>query len=78
MADKIKKGYPAYDDDKFYDMGPVVSSTDCTGLIPTPPASEAEAESYAEIFNIPQSTEKVDNGLQNIKKTKNNEDLNRK
>ncbi len=40
-------------DDKFFDPNIVVSSTDCTGLIPSPPLSEDEAESYAEIYDIP-------------------------
>ena len=75
MRDKKKHGYPAYDDDKFYEMGSVASASDCTGLIPTPPTSESEAESYAELLNIPQPTEPVNNGLQKLKKTKNNNDV---
>ena len=31
----------------------VAASTDLTGLIPTPPADEAEAESYADIHKVP-------------------------
>jgi hypothetical protein len=45
------KGYPPYDDDKYYDLNQVVSANDCTGLTPTPPASESEAESYADLMN---------------------------
>lgn len=67
MADKKKKGYPAYDDDKFYDVETVVSSGDSTGLVPTPPKSENEAESYSDILNIPQPKGKVDNGFQHIR-----------
>lgn len=70
---KEKTGYPPYDDDKFYDNTPPASSMDCTGLEHKPPISDDEAEFYGELYNIPQSTQKVNNGLQNIKKTKNNE-----
>lgn len=76
MKEKKKHGYPAYDDDKFYDMGSIASASDCTGLIPAAPANEAEAESYAELYNIPEPTDaSVNNGLQKLKKTKNNEDV---
>ncbi|MCC8049181.1 MAG: hypothetical protein LIP10_00785 [Clostridiales bacterium] len=30
--------------------GSVSSDTECTGLMPTPPASEAEMESYEELY----------------------------
>jgi hypothetical protein len=70
-------GYPLYDNDDSDDTTPIASSMDCTGLQPTPPKNEGEAESYAQMYNIPQQTDKVDNGLQNIKKTKNNEDVER-
>lgn len=73
MDKKIKNGYPLYDDDKFYDMGSVASASDCTGLIPSPPVNEEEAESYAELYNIPQPTDEINNGLQNIKKPNNND-----
>ena len=36
----------ALDEDLFYDIDLVASATECTGLIPTPPLSEEEAESY--------------------------------
>jgi hypothetical protein len=32
----------------------VVSSTDCTGLIPSMPKSEEEIESYNDIYKIPE------------------------
>lgn len=32
----------------------VVSSTDCTGLIPSMPKSEEEIESYNNIYKIPE------------------------
>lgn len=34
----------------------VVSSTGCTGLIPTPPEDEPEAEAYTELYHIPRPT----------------------
>ena len=58
------KGYPPYDDDKFYDLNQVVSANDCTGLIPTPPISDGEAESYADLMNAAVPSGKVDNGAQ--------------
>lgn len=39
------------DDIDEYDN--VASSMDCTGLIPTPPVNEAQAESYTDIYAIP-------------------------
>ena len=36
---------------EFHDLTtPVCSSDDCTGLIPTPPQSDAEQESYEELY----------------------------
>lgn len=32
----------------------VASATECTGLMPTPPANQAEAESYTDLYPIPQ------------------------
>lgn len=34
-----------------YDLNNAMSSTECTGLIPTPPQSEEERESYNAIFH---------------------------
>jgi hypothetical protein len=31
----------------------VVSNTECTGLIPTPPEDEPGSESYTELYTIP-------------------------
>lgn len=36
------------------DIETVASSNECTGLIPTPPQSGAEADSYTKIYDIPQ------------------------
>lgn len=70
---KKEHGYPLYSDND--DGMHVVSQTDCTGVIPSSPASEAEAESYSDLYNLPQPEGPVNNGLQSIKKTKNNEDV---
>ena len=35
-----------------YDLNNASSSTDCTGLIPTPPQSEAELESYDAVYHF--------------------------
>mgnify|MGYP000985098506 CR=1 FL=1 len=56
------------DEDEFFNTESVVSATECTGLIQTPPITEFEAESYKEIYDVPLNQEKVDNGLQNEKK----------
>lgn len=37
----------------LYLPGDVVSSTDTTGLEPTPPQNDAEAESFAELYDLP-------------------------
>ncbi len=31
----------------------VVSGTECTGLVPTPPESEQESEAYSDLYTIP-------------------------
>ena len=31
----------------------VASNTECTGLMPTPPQSEDEEESYSDIYTVP-------------------------
>lgn len=57
-------------EDSLFDVDTVASSMECTGLIPTPPASDAEAESYTELYTIPKPENEHDNGLQSLKKTK--------
>ena len=53
MEEKNKKIRPKSDNDKFFDSNIVVSSTECTGLMPPPPLSADEAESYTEIYDLP-------------------------
>ena len=55
-------------DDIIFDVDTVASSMDCTGPIPTPPTSEAEAESYTELYTIPRPEQDEDNGYQQLKK----------
>lgn len=61
---KNKKSCPSKAEDDFLDFDTVASATECTGLIPTPPASEAEAESYADMYAVPKPENKNNNGLQ--------------
>lgn len=35
----------------------VVSGTECTGLIPTPPEDEQQSEAYADLYTIPKPDE---------------------
>ena len=37
-------------------LGNSCSAMDCTGLIPSPPASEAERESYEEVYHYQPKT----------------------
>lgn len=64
MSDPDKRKLKLKDEDTFFDGESVVSATDCTGLIQTPPASVDEAESYNQIYDIPHTKSKVNNGLQ--------------
>ncbi len=57
------------DEERFYNFDTVASATDCTGLIPTPPLSEDEAESYAQLYKIHQPDNEVNNGLREVSGT---------
>ena len=60
MTNKKTPIGPAEKDDQAFDLANAGSYTECTGLIPTPPLTEAEMDSYLEIFNFqPPSTEKA-------------------
>ena len=52
------------DEDMLEIMNTVASSTECTGLIQTPPSNDEEAESYTDIYSIPQPENKKHNDLQ--------------
>lgn len=43
----------AFQEDPLEEMMDVASATECTGLMPTPPANDAEAESYTELYPVP-------------------------
>lgn len=60
MEDKKKTKWPYDEEDDrelFDDLYAVASSTECTGLMPTPATSEPEANSYSQIYDIPLSVE---------------------
>jgi len=61
MHDGKKPVGPAEKDDEKFDLTHASSHMECTGLIPTPPLSEAEMDSYLEIFNFqpPQTEERA-------------------
>lgn len=50
----------------WYDIENTVSSTDCTGIAPTPPLDDAAAESYASLIAIhrPKITEEGDHPVE--------------
>ncbi|SHI16183.1 Peptidase family M23 [Sporobacter termitidis DSM 10068] len=66
MEDKKQSGYPVYTEDELGGIQQVAAATECTGLEPTPPASVSEAESYSELYNKPQQTEKVNNEFRKV------------
>lgn len=53
-------GQDILEENALGDVNTVASAGDCTGLIPTPPLSEAEAESYQDIYDIPKSEHSQD------------------
>ncbi len=64
MEDKKVRGYPVYAEDVLGGLANVASSSDTTGLEPTPPSSKNEAESYSELSSIPQQKKKASNSPQ--------------
>lgn len=57
MDPKNKKNYP-FNDDTLEDTLKVTSANDCTGLIPSAPQSDAEADAYTDLYDIPNSKNK--------------------
>ena len=55
LAPKKESGKSSIDYTDFVDScsNTVVSGTECTGLIPTPPESEPESEAYSDLYTIP-------------------------
>lgn len=65
---KGKRKYDSYNQEILDEIDTVASTTECTGLIPTPPVSEEEAESYTKIYTIPKPDKGGYHGLQQEKK----------
>lgn len=63
MSDLDKRKLKLKDKDTFFEDESVVSATECTGLVQTPPASVDEADSYSEIYDIPHTKRKVNNDI---------------
>ena len=66
--------YDAEDDRVLYDDPfDVVSTTECTGLIPAAPASAAQVDSYSDIYDVPLADDPAAarHSLQTSKKRKN-------
>lgn len=53
-----------HDNEIFFSLDAIASSTECTGLIPSAPVDPAESESYMEIYNIHFPEEGENNHLQ--------------
>ena len=62
--------YDADGDAIFDEAFSVASTTECTGLIPSAPASGAEADSYSDIYDVPLAKTPADavHKLQSVKK----------
>ena len=45
--------YTHLEEELYEEMMDVASSTECTGLMPTPPVTKRETESYSKIYDIP-------------------------
>lgn len=60
-----------FDSDLFFEVDNVSSATECTGLMPTPPANDAEAEAYTDLYAVPTPVQPHNHGLQQSKKQKN-------
>ncbi len=68
---KNNKKYKNYDEfENENDLYSVVSSTECTGLIPASPNADKEIDSYSEIYDttLPRNKKDSEN---NFKKNKN-------
>ena len=51
---KTKLPYnPEANEELFDQMFEVASSTECTGLFPTPPMTDEEINSYSNIYDVP-------------------------
>lgn len=41
------------DDDDYVSLD-ISSATECTGMVPTPPLTDAEVEGYSDVYSVPQ------------------------
>lgn len=68
-AKKIEKEANQADKYDKFDLANAISTTDCTGLIPTPPLNEEELESYMDIYDFqpPNLTQNFDKSTKHTK-----------
>ena len=52
MENHQKKETPAYTPNPEYDFFKANSATDCTGAVPRPPETDAELDSYLDVYNF--------------------------
>ena len=52
MKNKSKSDKYNPENINYYDITSTVSSSECTGMIPTPPQNEDELESYQDMFGM--------------------------
>lgn len=53
MEPRDKQLLRPWDDDLFFEIDTVASATECTGLIPALPLTEAQAQAYTDLYSIP-------------------------
>ncbi|HAN20615.1 MAG: hypothetical protein A2Y15_09035 [Clostridiales bacterium GWF2_36_10] len=53
MKKKFNNKYNVSYEDSLNAFNEVASSTDCTGLVQTPPNTSSESKSYTDIYRIP-------------------------
>lgn len=60
MDKKEKPLLKLEDEDSFFESNSVISSTECTGMIPDLPRTETAVEAYKEIYDVPTQDETPD------------------
>lgn len=60
MSKKEKPLLQLEDEDSFFETNSVISSTECTGMIPDLPCTEEAADAYKEIYDVPKQDETPD------------------
>lgn len=51
--DKKFNEFDFLDDDDYVSLD-ISSANECTGMVPTPPLTEAEVEGYSDVYSVPQ------------------------